>query len=851
MDTTRYCPSCGEECSWEHRFCQHCRAELPSATKGQKDPTPRPAAPQDFAQTVMGLPIGTILANRYRILGILGHGGMGSVYLAEDQKLETRVAIKVLREVLSRDPVSVKRLIAEARHSMMLSHPNVVRVHNFEDGEMVKFLVMEYVDGGTLAARIADQGKLPEEEARRIAIEACLGLEHAHEQKVIHRDIKPGNILLGKSGAVKIADFGIARECRDSVSRLTSQVDSGTLLYMSPEQLIGKSNEASDVYSLGVVLYEMLTGEPPFRSGDIPYQIREVVPEPPDTVSPTMSAIMLKCLEKKPERRLPSVRALRAELEGTAEAKRNEEEVRAAELRRAEEERRKEEIRHAEQMKQQQEAEERRRADEKKRLEEEKTRVWESKREALKQKVTQALEWELLDAARTDLNELDNHLGSARDSDSDFGRLQGMFVNLNAELQRREEEEHRQEEMRQRERHAADERNRRQVAPRTMVSGDRTSPRKRRLVIGLVIAAFVIVVSIIFVLPYLSKAPGTGKLTVDSTPAGAQVYINDEYRGTTPLPYTQLIAGAYRIRVQADGYETMVDTVDIAVAADIRRNYVLNRQASLITPPAAPTTKVPQPAGVQTKDLQPRESEQPKQNITLGTPQSSNSVGMEFVPIPAGKFMMGCSAVRSQCYDNEIPRHEVTISWSFELGKYEVTQGQWVMVMGNNRSDFKGDDRLPVERVTWNNAQAFIAKLTALNDGYRYRLPTEAEWEYAARGGTAGPYYGDLDEIAWYRPNSGGKSHPVGQKQPNGYGLYDMLGNVWEWCSDWYGESYYGGSPAADPKGPASGELKAVRGGAWHSDLSLTRVFNRAANYPSGAGDGSYSVGFRVCREKL
>ena len=156
---------------------------------------------------------------------------------------------------------------------------------------------------------------------------------------MIHRDIKPLNILLGKSGAVKIADFGIARECRDSVSRLTSQVDSGTLLYMSPEQLIGKSNEASDVYSLGVVLYEMLTGEPPFRSGEITYQIREIVPDPPKGVSPVLSAIVLKCLEKKPERRFPSVRALREELDGTGEGRRKAEEMRAAERRRAEEER--------------------------------------------------------------------------------------------------------------------------------------------------------------------------------------------------------------------------------------------------------------------------------------------------------------------------------------------------------------------------------------------------------------------------------------------------------------------------------------------------------------------------------
>ncbi|MGA2263449.1 MAG: serine/threonine-protein kinase [Acidobacteriota bacterium] len=265
---------------------------------------------------MMGVPAGTILLDRYRILKELGMGGMGTVYLAEDQKLEMPVAIKILRALLSSDPGSVKRLIGEAKASMLLAHPNIVRVHNFEDGETLKFLVMEYVEGETLAHRIAKQGKLEESEVRRIGIEATKGLEHAHSKKVIHRDLKPGNILLGEEDAVKIADFGIARVCRDSMSRLTSMQDSGTLLYMSPEQLAGKSTEASDLYSMGVVLYEMLNGDPPFCSGDIPYQIRDVAPEPLQGVSPQLSAIVLRCLAKKPEMRFAGARELREELEG-------------------------------------------------------------------------------------------------------------------------------------------------------------------------------------------------------------------------------------------------------------------------------------------------------------------------------------------------------------------------------------------------------------------------------------------------------------------------------------------------------------------------------------------------------
>jgi len=221
---------------------------------------------------------------------------------------------------------------------------------------------------------------------------------------------------------------------------------------------------------------------------------------------------------------------------------------------------------------------------------------------------------------------------------------------------------------------------------------------------------------------------------------------------------------------------------------------------------------------------------------------------MEFVTISAGKFMMGCSEGGSQCLGAENPRHEVTIFRNFELGRHEVTQGQYVKVMESNPSNFMGDDRLPVERVIWNDVQSFIAKLNALSDSYRYRLPTEAEWEYAARGGTNGPQYGNLDAIAWYRDNSESKTHTVGQKQPNGFGLYDMLGNVWEWCSDWYDESYYGSSPAVDPKGPSSGQTRVLRGGSWILSSRLARVSYR------GRGGPDYQVsdvGFRVCREKL
>ncbi len=239
------------------------------------------------------------------------------MYLAEDQKLGMPVAVKVLRDILRQDPGSVRRLISEAKASITLAHPNIIRLHNFEDGETAKFLVMEYVEGETLAHRIAREGRIPEEESRCLSIEICKGLEHAHSKKVIHRDLKPGNVLLGNDGSVRLADFGIARVCRDSVSRLTSQQDSGTLLYMSPEQLDGESREASDIYSFGIMLYEMLSGDPPFTTGEITAQIRYKAPKEIEGLSPLMRRIVMKCLEKKPEDRFASARELCKELAGT------------------------------------------------------------------------------------------------------------------------------------------------------------------------------------------------------------------------------------------------------------------------------------------------------------------------------------------------------------------------------------------------------------------------------------------------------------------------------------------------------------------------------------------------------
>ena len=226
-------------------------------------------------------------------------------------------------------------------------------------------------------------------------------------------------------------------------------------------------------------------------------------------------------------------------------------------------------------------------------------------------------------------------------------------------------------------------------------------------------------------------------------------------------------------------------------------------------------------------------------------PEETNSIGMEFVLVPAGEFQLGSTS--PEAGSDERPVTQVRISAAFWIGKHEVTRGQWEAVMGSNPSYFDecGSD-CPVERVSWDDVQEFVQKLNEREGGERYRLPTEAEWEYAARAGTTGDRYAAiLDLIAWYSGNSGNRTHLVGQKAPNAFGLHDMLGNVWEWVQDWYG-GYPGGS-VTDPRGPGSGSDRVIRGGSWLYGARYCRASFRYYNTPGGRTGG---LGFRLLRTK-
>ncbi len=213
-------------------------------------------------------------------------------------------------------------------------------------------------------------------------------------------------------------------------------------------------------------------------------------------------------------------------------------------------------------------------------------------------------------------------------------------------------------------------------------------------------------------------------------------------------------------------------------------------------------------------------------------------VKMEMIYVAPGSFMMG-----SDNGEKTRPVHKVMLTKGFWLGKYEVTQRQWKQVMSNEPSKFKGNDR-PVEMVTWDDCQAFIRKVNGKLGGERVRLPTEAEWEYACRAGSGGDFGGTgrLEDMGWFRENSGDETHPVGQKHANAWGFHDMHGNVWEWCSDWWGD--YSSEAATDPVGQAGGERRVARGGAWDCKKVFTCSAASRVSFPSRPNS---FIGFRLC----
>jgi formylglycine-generating enzyme required for sulfatase activity len=303
---------------------------------------------------------------------------------------------------------------------------------------------------------------------------------------------------------------------------------------------------------------------------------------------------------------------------------------------------------------------------------------------------------------------------------------------------------------------------------------------------------------------------------VETSPA-AQVYLDDVLRGQASPKGRLMIdnpkPGDHRLRVSLPGKRDFTQQVTVVAGQTV------NVKARLAEAPAARRVK---------------------ENL---------KDGLAYVWIPPQSFQMGCSPGDRDCNGDEKPAHPVTLSKGFWIGRTEVTVGAYKRFarqthrgMPSPAPSFDsawGNGTLPMVMVTWDEARAYCQWAGG-------RLPTEAEWEYAARGGSAAPRYGPLDEVAWYADNSGNHAHAVGQKRPNRFGLFDILGNVWEWVNDWYDENYYSSSPRTDPPGPSHGQYRVLRGGSWSNFPAVVRVTCRDWFTPGGR---VVNYGFRCALE--
>ena len=848
------------------------------------------------AQTIAGNGEGTLLANRYRVVRKLGLGGMGSVWLAEDIQLDNKpFAIKMLPAILVANKRAYRQLKEEALVAMRLVHPNIVQIRAFEENNGNPFLVMDYVDGRTLDDYLAEKGILSEEEAVKILRPVAAALDYAHGEGVVHRDVKPANVMIRVDGHPFILDFGIAREIQETLTRVTGKLSSGTLLYMSPEQLNGEPpKKAQDVYSFAAMAYECLKGEPPFVRGQIEHQILNTPPSPLPGGSRSCAAAVMAGLSKKPECRPPTcVAVLAARIvchappsEGPRVSRPRVQEVcsRPALKERKEggewkilfavvvlglavgggglwhyrqgQKREQAALREQaamEESRRRAEEDVRRKVEEAKRKAEEEARQQAVAEEANRKRATEIrIEAKVRKEKVERIADADGFKDQKARAAETFARAETLFDEKTRRWAEAAREFSSYVEQCESLIRLDDERQ------RAVISRTRTQEAFRS-----------------------AEAAGAKTYAVTRWNAAVEIW----NRAAAEFGRMEFLAAGDTFASAAEQFGMCIDE-----AKDERE-----RQK------AAAKVKAEEAIREQKRRAKWRRA---GEQFTINDPYG---LDLTMKWCPAGSFVMGSPATEEGRADNEV-QHQVTLTKGFWMGETEVTQGQWKMLMdGETVADLarkaltddaeykvngtqqtiraihkvksddanvmgchSGDmiDQVPVYWVSWHDAVRFCHRLTQreraagrMPDGYEYRLPTEAEWEYACRAGTttALPNGKDihildtytapaLDDIAWHGGNSKlGKGERRGTlwgrkvsegtilvfvpqrvkgKRANSWGLYDMIGNMCEWCGDW--ASYYESGSSIDPTGPASGQARIVRGGNWQNGVRFCRPAHRS-----------------------
>ncbi len=718
----KYCPRCNRKYNdGQQRFC-----------------------PDDAALLSLDLPeyrwlIGQTLDSKYRIDALVGVGGFGAVYSAHHLGLDRQVAYKILQpQVAQRDPKTVGLFEGEAKTAAKLQHENIVTIHDAgRTMDDISYIAMEWLEGRPLDEELAARGRFSFDRTAEILRQVAAALACAHANRTVHRDLKPSNVMLTQrlgGEQVKVVDFGIAKVLSSNAASTISRI-SGTPAYASPEQWTrgGQIDGRADIYALGVMLFEMLTGKLPFSAQGVeelirlkltapPLSLRSLLPDAPAALDDLLRAMM----DIDPNRRPQKVGEVPA----------------------------------------------------------------------------------LFEAACRPLPEADPDLLLATTLAEATEKLR------ESEIQRYVQQPSEQPELEPLQKTP------REPAPERPPEQRPVEPIKTK--------------------PDVVK--------VQPPPQATTGFNSVRNRAGVIAASTALIA-----LLGYGAWSGLGGGNDSASPSS---------KPVIALPPGVPSSALRSaPINTATVDANGRVTRQQAGPIQFYQEDLGGGVKLEMVAVPGGRFQMGSPTSESGRDDDET-QHWVRVG-DFWIGRHEVTQGQWKAVMGglppnmtDLGSEFKGD-ALPVVGVSWEEAQEFIKRLNAKLNNANYRLPREAEWEFAARAGKSTPFgFGATitPEIVNYDGNypygnaAKGKyqQHPVAVGSlgvANVFGLFDMHGNVWEWCEDWYGA--YPSTEATDPTGPSSGSYRVYRGGGWYDGAVNYRSANRDGNAP---GDRGLNLGFRLLR---